>query len=479
MTLEFQLEPRLPRLAWAAALRQGTGVVRIIHGPWVETREGGFFEGAWNGPFEEGHFDRAEVFAGSGGRLQNREIVFAGPNHIYEQLLSVRAGDRLFVSNSLAFLLTISGERLDPEYPRYYLDLLDFHRAGIRVKQKRLRLLGSRSVELHDCCNLRVRRDLTASRLEKPLGPPPRDFGDYISFLDATVARVFANAHHPERKRAYRPVTMVSQGYDSTAVSALAARAGCREAVTFHRSNSRKGYIDDNGSALAASLGLRVTEYERTDFRSLPRDRHDEFYIEPWGGDRVLLLMERQLEGALLLTGRFGDNLWHRGGRPRWGIPGANGLPDLQHPADSLMSGSSLGEFRLRTGFVHFPPAAARGLHAPAIHAIADSVAMRPWSVGGSYDKPVARRIAEEAGVPRRLFGQFKRGGPAHTTPPLRGLCEWPPLKILALRLFGNRFHPAWRAGSFGVQRGVERTIERYLEAMSVPRSLSRAATSR
>jgi hypothetical protein len=34
---------------------------------------------------------------------------------------------------------------------------------------------------------------------------------------------------------------------------------------------------------------------------------------------------------------------------------------------------------------------------------------MRPWSVGGSYDRPIARRIIEQAGVPRKEFGERKR----------------------------------------------------------------------
>jgi hypothetical protein len=37
---------------------------------------------------------------------------------------------------------------------------------------------------------------------------------------------------------------------------------------------------------------------------------------------------------------------------------------------------------------------------------------MKPWTLGGEYDRPIARRIAEEAGIPRELFGQQKKGGP-------------------------------------------------------------------
>ena len=33
---------------------------------------------------------------------------------------------------------------------------------------------------------------------------------------------------------------------------------------------------------------------------------------------------------------------------------------------------------------------------------------MTPWCIGTDYDRPIARRIAEEAGVPREWFGQNK-----------------------------------------------------------------------
>jgi hypothetical protein len=41
---------------------------------------------------------------------------------------------------------------------------------------------------------------------------------------------------------------------------------------------------------------------------------------------------------------------------------------------------------------------------------ITDSSEMNSWRLGNSYDRPIARRIAENAGVPRYLFGQSKKG---------------------------------------------------------------------
>jgi hypothetical protein len=404
--------------------------------------------------------------------------VLAGPTHVYDRLHSIRAGDQLFVSNSLAFLLAVSGERLDPNYPHYYLDFLNYNRIGIRVKEKRLRLAGPRFVELHDCCNLAIQPDLAMLRIEKPLGPAPRDHDDYVSFLSRTLEDVLANARDEGRRWTYRPVTMLSQGYDTTAVSALAARAGCREAVSFRRSNATSGYEDDSGSAIAPYLGLRIAEYERMDYEKLPQRRDDEFYIEPDGIDRSLVLMEPQIAGSILLTGRFGEKIWSRESCSRWGLPGDCGNPDFEVPVRLRIGGCAIGEFRLKTGFIDFPLACSGGLHAPAIKAIAESRAMNPWSVGGDYDRPIARRIAEEAGVPRHLFGQTKKGGPRGRGPGRRSWMGrviyslwwrtyWPPLRILIFRVVGNRTHPAWRRGSFAVQRGVERTVEVYLRALS------------
>lgn len=437
-----------------------------------------FFEGAWDGPFEGYRFDQALTFAGSGGRLADDGIVFATPSHTFERLHSVRAGDQVFVSNSLAFLLALSGERLDSKHPHYYLDFLDFHRAGIRVKEKRLRVAGPRFVSLHDCCNLAIQADLTISRLEKPLGPPPSDYAAYVSFLSRTARDVFANASHADRRWSFRPVTSLSQGYDSTAVSALASKAGCREAVTFRKSNGTTGYEDDSGSEIARCLNLCVTEYGRADCDRIARERDHQFYIEPDGMDRSLVVMEEQLVGALLLTGRFGERLWNREPSIRWGLPGDTGQPHFQLLTGFKLGGCALGEFRMNAGFIHFPLACSGGLHAPAIKAITDSPEMQPWSVGGGYDRPIARRIAEEAGVPRRLFGQTKKGGPRRSGPQGRSWIKraiyklwvasyWPPVRILILRVTGNRLNGAWRRGSFAVQRSVERTMQAYLSAIS------------
>ena len=42
------------------------------------------------------------------------------------------------------------------------------------------------------------------------------------------------------------------------------------------------------------------------------------------------------------------------------------------------------------------------------IIAITESDEMQPWRIHTAYDRPIPRRIAEEAGIPRQAFGQAK-----------------------------------------------------------------------
>jgi hypothetical protein len=48
-----------------------------------------------------------------------------------------------------------------------------------------------------------------------------------------------------------------------------------------------------------------------------------------------------------------------------------------------------------------------------SINALSNSLEMRPWSVGGYYDKPIARRILEQAGFARDGFATSKRASTA------------------------------------------------------------------
>jgi hypothetical protein len=400
MHLDFRAVATLPKLAWVSAMRRHERRVEILHGPWVETREDRFFEGAWDGSFQAGAFDDAVTFAGSGGRLDGEQMLFAAPTHKLDRLQSVLTGDTLYFSNSLVLLLTRAGEEIDLRYPNYFFDYLRYFQAGIRIKVKPIRLRSGNAAYLHDCANIAVRRDLTMERLEKRIPPRPSCYLEYASFLETTAQRVSTNATDPARNPAFQPLAAVSRGYDSVAVAALASRAACRRAVTFRHSGARMQA--DSGADIASHLGMEVQEYDRTDYSKLPGFPEAEFFPNMTLAAKAFTVLEERLTGSLFFNGQAGEDLWTRGSTA--------GASLLQEPAAETMSGANIGEFRLRVGFVWFPLACCGAIHAPSIARISRSREMDAWSVGGGYDRPIPRRIAEERGVPRHWFGQRKVG---------------------------------------------------------------------
>jgi len=107
------------------------------------------------------------------------------------------------------------------------------------------------------------------------------------------------------------------------------------------------------------------------------------------------------------VIGSGGDTIWsHKH------LPFSNNLTKTW--ARGIASISQL-EFRLRVGFQSFSPVYIGARHNDAIQKIQTSEEMKPWSIGGSYDRPIPRRIAELAGVPREQFG-IKKVASGHST---------------------------------------------------------------
>jgi hypothetical protein len=104
--------------------------------------------------------------------------------------------------------------------------------------------------------------------------------------------------------------------------------------------------------------------------------------------------MEEAYEGRTVYTGSRGDFVWERLGfrTPWW-----------------TMVSFGLTEYRLRVGYIHMAPCAIGEEHRRRIEAISRSQSMQPWSLRNFYDRPIPRRILEDAGVPRSLFGKAKK----------------------------------------------------------------------
>ena len=200
------------------------------------------------------------------------------------------------------------------------------------------------------------------------------------------LGSVLDNAAAPERRhRRYEGLATVSGGYDSNALAAVSSRLSVREAITLCDQSSGR----DSGEAVARHLGMSVGVYGLAEFRTTPDVDEADLAGNPVSGVSFAPC-EPQLVGRILIMGQWGDKLF-----------------GLEPPANRDFRGSPTGagrmvEFRLRAGFLNFHPLYAGGLALAAMRAISSSPEMAPRRVGGDYDRPIARRILEESGVPAR-----------------------------------------------------------------------------
>jgi hypothetical protein len=388
--------PDLPALAWMVELTAERTVFE--HGAGVEADEGQLVEGAWSGEFPRGEFADALTFAGTGVRVVGSDLVCATPTSTLHPLFFLRTGQRVLASNSLPFLLSRAGDDIDPCYPHYQFDLMSAM-YGLRRYCRRIPTRSGTAVQIAYHCNVRVDRDLRLTFMPKPAPAPFADYAAYAGFLSSEVTAVTSNAQHRDRRVRYRPLTTLSSGYDSPACAVLAGGAGCRHAVTFVRARADYGSQEDSGRRIADALGLAVTEHHAPELRTISAALLAEVLATGMGGDDVVFTaLESGLPGRLLYTGFHGDKVWAR-------VNDTVG-PDIVR-GDA--SGASMAEFRLRVGFVNFAIPFIGCVRHPAIHAISNSNELKPWALGTAYDRPIARRLVEEAGVPRELFGQSKK----------------------------------------------------------------------
>jgi hypothetical protein len=391
--LSFKREEGIPALAWCLEASAGATQATVRVGPRVETTADAFIEGAWDGAYAEMAMDQG-VCMGSGGRIRDGQLVLSAPSHTLEAVYSARVGDRLLVSNSLPFALTRAGLDLDPHYRAYLIDMRSIMR-GLRAYVSRIPTLQRIPVERHFFCNLVISRDLQLRREKKPRPPRFASFADYRAYLRSRLQRITLNANDRSRSFAHRLLATVSRGYDSPACAVLAKECGCARALTI--SDASWGNPVDSGLEIGELLFDDVVERKRQAYLHKAGMPEAEFAALGDAGDVPFSSFEDVLTGCILTTGFHGDKVWDPH-NPHTG-------PDVRR-GDA--SGSSLGEFRLRTGFIHVPvPFIGCENHAD-INAIGRSAELDPWRVGGRYDRPIPRRIAEDAGIPRELFGQEK-----------------------------------------------------------------------
>jgi len=384
-------------LAWLAEVSLGRGTMTVWHGHGIERTAAWFVEGCWDGPFEAGGFPESEAFFGSGGRVSGGTICFAASTSLTDRLFWSQGDTVLLCSNSLPLILAAMGDELDEGHD-YEVESHAIIR-GIHAYDRGFHVCGQGELSL---CQLYAGNLVVSGGrvFTSPRSSPVsfHSYEDYLERLTATLSAIADNYRSPSRRFPVRAYTTVSSGYDSVAVSALTRELGV--AAAFTTTPSCTGWED--GRSVSLALGLEPIE-----LTPVASDAETELLSLAATCDgresalgQALKNAQSDASCAVVFTGYHGDKLWDR-------HVAAGYLGDDVLRGDT--SGLNLSEVRLATGFanVAVPFIFARGIG--DLVRISNSPDMRPWQVDTGYDRPIARRIAEERGVPRQAFGQRKR----------------------------------------------------------------------
>jgi hypothetical protein len=391
--LSRTIVPAWPKLAWVASTANGSSEIQVLCGPLVEKGDDWIAEAVWDGDFEKGDFDRTDLVFGTGIRVRDGAAVFVSSGTTFDRLLYCNRGNSWYFSNSLPALLAAAGLRLRNDYLQYAQD----SQSIVYGLENRVRTIPTASEDVTSIFfNNLVFDGQRVIEQEKPDAAPPfASFRDYHDYLVAASTRIGANLASSQRRNSVVPLSSISSGYDSCVAAAISRIAGCRQTVSIKNSTSFwRG--SDSGAEVAKHLGMSCAEYPRT-ASSYPMETS----IWAASGRPGILnwtLFDYPSPLCLFFTGCHGEKMWDR--------------VDHDHPDPFVRrDSSSLGfcEYRLIKGIFQCPLPFWAIRHSRELKAITLSEEMRPWYTGRDYDKPIARRILGQAGVPGELFGTVKR----------------------------------------------------------------------
>lgn len=393
MYFDYSLMPNWPALAWLTQLHTRDERINVFHGARVELNQHWFCEATWDGRYSDGGFDSTDIVIGTGARIRNSCVTFVTSGNTLDRLHFVRNKKCAWISNSLPALLSMIRGNVDPAYSGFIDDLrsivmgLKDYKTEIETSVGKVNFIYFNNLVWNN-------RDL--EEVPKPGGK--YDFSSYSAyrkFLDTALMQLALNMEDQARTFPYKMLSTISSGYDSPTVSVLAKQAGCSEALCF--TESQKGG-KENGPEIARILGLSPIALDREAWRSSKPLPEVPFLVgDSKGMDLPFKAAEHLLSGRVLMTGYHGDKVWDK---------------NTENVSENIVrgdqSGLSLSEYRLSAGFLNcaVPFFGVRQIR--DLCAISNSAEMQPWDIHGDYSRPICRRIVEEAGVPRSMFGTTK-----------------------------------------------------------------------
>jgi hypothetical protein len=406
--IQYRPETQLPKLMWLAVVQPEGKTVTIFHGSAVECHDDWMVEGVWDNEFSRGEFHRTEHFFGSGIRIEGGRVYCVASSALVDRLFYCVKKKTVMVSNSLIALLAFTGSKLDRTHD-YNADSTSILQ-GLEHYRKEFKILNTEIDTFYQVYHENiVIGDEGISFESRTKVHEFASFEDYYGRLNDVLVRIRECYSSPARRIRLDAFTTISSGYDSTAVASLAKSIGVKTCFTSKRSNSHvPAWIDkhrafDDGGPIAAALGMKAIYLEH----EISSNSDDELYfyaVDPSRTELVFHAMadhiEKGSQGAVVFTGYHGDKMWDSKLEEKY-------LND--HIIRGDISGVRLSEIRLKSGFINVAVPFIFAKSVASISRISDSPEMEPWRLHNSYDRPIPRRIAESAGVERRLFGFRKK----------------------------------------------------------------------
>lgn len=404
MRFQYQCIEDLPKLSWLAIVEKGKDFVEVIHGASVECLDTFFVAGVWDGDFSDGNFSETSFSSCTGGVLKktNGGVIFSTPNHPQEMLFSFREEEKLYISNSAAFILARTGNELDVDYYNYEKDFCSCL-LGVEHVHRSTPLKGGQELYIHLCCNLIIDSSLIQKEERKRTNMSFKNYDDYYSSLIKILQKISLNAQDEHRKTKYGSISTISKGYDATAASVLAQKMGCDTVLTFNRPRQ---YESDCGTDIARIIGYKHIVEGDADLY-----KHNKQKLEAEatatgdvGSMTVFTAYEDLYKNKLVWMGCRGDSVWEKE------HGNVNDHYDFSEGNTLAQASISYKENFLKNNAVMIMPPLIGADRWSEIAQISKSEEMRGFSMGNDYDRPIPRRIVETEGVAREAFGQKKKG---------------------------------------------------------------------
>lgn len=381
---------RLPKLSWC--LQIDTNCVKAIAGSGVEFGKDYLMEGVHDGGEKPKDVVNSIFCLASGCMLdaEKQELLIFTQSHTLDRVYVIKKDVEIFVSNSLPLLLAKSNYKLDDTYLHY---LSDF-----RNSIPPFRKCPLESGEFYICynTNIIINTSMEFKFQKKKEFDKFKDYQDYISKIYSSLDRIKKYNNDNSRLKSYRPLATISTGYDSPAASVFAKYMGATVGLTLTKARKFKIDEDDSGKKIGELLGLKIIEKERDEYTKFGIEAEKYFYAAGDPEDIVFYPFYKILNNALIFSGYHGDISWGYQTKVKGMKKKDNG-------------GGSFSEFRLHLGFINIPISYFGAYLHKDLICISKSEKMSKWRLNNTYDRPIPRRITEDAGIPRELFGQEKK----------------------------------------------------------------------